>query len=1769
AIITTIVAKDLAGNTSTPFTLNSDEKTIAFKLDTTALAPTVTLVGDVVTYQGTTKVHTSATRQVQLRDLEVGSQVSYAVDNGAVVDLPPLMGTNTSATLDLPTLGNGPHTIQVTQTDAVGNQSIATTLAFNLALDVPTGVDGEITQFALLDPATQVSTEADPRLFWVNDKELPTLSGVVRGTLGANTLVWRVTNAAGVAGSWNTITLTDAQKTTLQETGQLTWHVTPSSLATGAGLLSLGLRNVYGQTNILSTRAYVYQDDLALPEPVVSWLNAFESSTTTHTATATPTVKVTGLKPHAIAQYQWLTGNDAAELQQTDWSTTLSRPATEGTYYLFVRQADVLTGKASAPTQALGIDLVTSGPNTIPAEGLYYEPIDGLTPTATTITRTLLADPTTSGDMGDLHPGRTVVVNNTWRDADVGGTLFLRWGNVLKTHTITQEDFNTSKIFVELTPEEILNQPGRTTVQAWTTDLLGHTSSVTSRVFTVDPAWVAGTLTSVNPVEAAAPQVVGWSTRTSALADYSLDTDNTFNLAEVQNGVKLKIQLPSKTATDIPLIWANQPSFSGKAFKLTLQSKGTTSTDWIADDTLTSLSFTASQIQQDATGQWVEWTLPVTLNSALWPRHEEAQHDWRVLVENYAYGLTDARRQMETAAFRVMVDLKAPGGVSLVVSDTSNEVTLGLSQPVLTVTVNYTGMAVGDVLVFQSTVVGSTSGPQTILTHRLTQADIRTVDGVSTAQIRLARTAIATDGDHRYELGLVVSDASGNSKSLSSGGAPVVIVDTEVPEAPTLTCADGQDVYLNAKENFVDVVVTWPGAGRVDTDQVRWVLGGADFTQAVLHSVTATSATYRFLKSDLGLEGIKDLRAQLADASGNLGAYSSVLPIVSDWQAHDAPAVKLQVKNNNQAALKSGATVTLDIQDAQMVAGDRVQVWVQQDDTSPVAWGGPITIGGSANTRLTSIDLTQNWLAGQFGNTSGVFHVTATVTDLAGNVSAVSANYDVVVDLTSPTNAVTPNTLKFASTSTTAETHAAFITATAHQTLTLLLDAPLQTASGATTAETLWARIVSPDNSKTTEWVNLSPSVHTTEGATTLTWQTNPQASDFSGLALLPGSNTLELEVRDQAGNVGGTRFSQAYVLDTTPPSVTINANSLHFGTDTAPTGIESSTPSLGDLRGDLKTNATTQTLSLTLSAALNDGTGSPLGSGKEYLWGSLDHGVHWADISQHVTGNNLNWSTALDFQSDADRTAKSGTYRALFEVRDVAGNAGARYEATYVLDQAGPVAHPIQMQLVTDTGADNASRQDFITNSPTTDIRLTFDQALQAGDRVFVQMGAGATPLDITGQLFDLFTQAGAYFVSDLTLLAGVNTVQVWVEDEVGNRGAVLNQPVVYADTVPQMDLAGTDVATQNWMTSATVAASQRGLGLGENVSVSGLTDSVGIEHIQITFDVSGSSNGNNERLWITPGVDVSLSGSSATLKGLPVAGVSGYVTVDPGGGAELSLYKTTDVAGMHKAYFSASEVQSLLMGLRYFNTANVEAVTTGDRTFQVQLFDRATNASSVQTATLTLTARPGGDTSGAGATDDTLTGTGGDDILFGLGGNDMLSGNDGRDTLSGGTDHDNLNGGAGDDAMTGGSGEDTLNGDDGDDSLTGGVGHDTLTGGAGHDTFVWLKGDAVSSTGIAGTLAAPIKDRITDFLWDTETSMGDHLDISRLLENYSGSNLGNWVKLVENSVSFQDGKTGARLTLDVNGSASGGAIQVIELEGVTLGSLTDLTTTQLIKVL
>ncbi|MBF7144109.1 MULTISPECIES: retention module-containing protein [Pseudomonas] len=88
------------------------------------------------------------------------------------------------------------------------------------------------------------------------------------------------------------------------------------------------------------------------------------------------------------------------------------------------------------------------------------------------------------------------------------------------------------------------------------------------------------------------------------------------------------------------------------------------------------------------------------------------------------------------------------------------------------------------------------------------------------------------------------------------------------------------------------------------------------------------------------------------------------------------------------------------------------------------------------------------------------------------------------------------------------------------------------------------------------------------------------------------------------------------------------------------------------------------------------------------------------------------------------------------------------------------------------------------------------------------------------------------------------------------------------------------------------------------------------------------------------------------------------------------------------------------------------------------------------------------------------TGTGSGGADTLYGGDGNDILFGQGGNDILNGGAGHD---------------------------ILLGGAGNNTLTGGAGADTFMFVKGDAGTST-------------ITDF----NIGQGDVIDLSDLLSGH-----------------------------------------------------------------
>ncbi|SDJ76252.1 VCBS repeat-containing protein [Bradyrhizobium sp. Rc2d] len=111
------------------------------------------------------------------------------------------------------------------------------------------------------------------------------------------------------------------------------------------------------------------------------------------------------------------------------------------------------------------------------------------------------------------------------------------------------------------------------------------------------------------------------------------------------------------------------------------------------------------------------------------------------------------------------------------------------------------------------------------------------------------------------------------------------------------------------------------------------------------------------------------------------------------------------------------------------------------------------------------------------------------------------------------------------------------------------------------------------------------------------------------------------------------------------------------------------------------------------------------------------------------------------------------------------------------------------------------------------------------------------------------------------------------------------------------------------------------------------------------------------------------------------------------------------------------------------------------------------------------------GGDTGQiiyAGASSDTVNGTGKADVLYGGSGNDTIKGNDG------------------DDVIYGGSGNDTINGNNGSDTIIGGFGADQLTGSNGNDRFTYLF--------VADSNASQF-DTITDF-----ASGADKIDLTAL---------------------------------------------------------------------
>jgi Ca2+-binding RTX toxin-like protein len=142
-------------------------------------------------------------------------------------------------------------------------------------------------------------------------------------------------------------------------------------------------------------------------------------------------------------------------------------------------------------------------------------------------------------------------------------------------------------------------------------------------------------------------------------------------------------------------------------------------------------------------------------------------------------------------------------------------------------------------------------------------------------------------------------------------------------------------------------------------------------------------------------------------------------------------------------------------------------------------------------------------------------------------------------------------------------------------------------------------------------------------------------------------------------------------------------------------------------------------------------------------------------------------------------------------------------------------------------------------------------------------------------------------------------------------------------------------------------------------------------------------------------------------------------------------------------------------------------------------------------------------------------------------------------------------------DDVLTGTSEADLMIGGNGNDNIRGGQGNDVLYGhgsgvaqGADNDTFVWGTGDA----GLGAI------DVIRDFTAWNGTS-GDKLDLSALLSGYQAgtSDISQWISVqsgvtLPGAAGWDVGKTGALLTIDLDGAGAGTVTQTIFLQNASL---------------
>ncbi|HYC01803.1 MAG TPA: Ig-like domain-containing protein, partial [Azospirillaceae bacterium] len=1169
----TAKTSDVAGNLSDAsaalsVTIDTSAPTAPSALALTTLTDTGTSSSDGITNAATPVLTGTAEANASLVVFDSGTQIATGTADG-----------DGAFTIALPTgISAGGHSLTVQATDKAGNSS---TLSATYTLTVDRTAPTAPTTPALASASDTGISQTDG----ITSDTSPTLTGTAEA--GATVVLFDDADNSGAM---------DNGETTLASgtaTGG-TWSLTTTALSPGAHRIRAVATDLAGNTGTASTGLVITVDTTAPALPSVPVLTTLSDSGTSNadgiTKIMAPTVTGTAAAGTVVTLHVDGAGTSVGSAVTDgdgNWSITAT-PLAAGVRTLTARATDA-AGNTSAESAGLTVTIDATGPGAPTGLGLTAltdtgaSTSDGITNAATPVL-TGMAE----ADAGLVVFSNGVQIATGTADGDGAFSIALPTGIAAGTHSLTVQATDKAgnagtlsaayTLTVDRTAPTATAAPILTVasdkgissadgITNETTPTLTGTAEANALVELFEGATKVGFTT--------ADSAGAWSITASALAEavHTLTvktTDVAGNAGAESAGLTFTIDTtPPASAPSQPVLAAATDSGSDNTDKLTK----------VTTPTLTGTAEAGTLVVLYRNGT-------TEIGSAL----ADGDGNWAITTASLADGahvLTaramDAAGNFSTASTGLTVTIdatgpNAPTGLGLDAStdkgaSTSDGIT-NAATPVLT------GMAEADagLVVFSNGVQIATG----------------TADGDGAFSIALP-TGIAA-GTH--SLTVQATDKAGNAGTLSA--AYILTIDRTAPASPSApTLATGSDTGKSSTDRLTKL--TTPALTGTAEAGATVVLfhdadnsGAMDNGETALASGTATGGTWSLTTAALS-PGAHRIRAVATDLAGNTGIASTALSITIDTSAPAVPSALALTSASDSGRLSTDG-VTNAFQPVLTGTTEASAALVVFDG------GNQIATGTAAGDGSFSITLPSNFAV-------GTHTLTVQATDAAGNVSAASSPFTVIIDRTAPA-------------------------APSRPLLTVASDTGLSSADG----------ITKDDTPTVTGTAEADATIVLFDGATQVgtTTALNDGSWSITASALAAGSHTLTVQATDAAGNVGALSAALSLTIDTTAPT-TPSAPVLATISDT------------GSLSSDGITRITTPTLSGTAEAGatvvLFDGStelGSTLAAGNgswSFTPNALAEGFHLIVArTSDVAGNLSDASPVLYVTIDTSApTAPSG----------------------------------------------------------------------------------------------------------------------------------------------------------------------------------------------------------------------------------------------------------------------------------------------------------------------------------------------------------------------------------------------------------------------------------------------------------------------------------------------------------------------------------------------